>query len=105
MTFPNDQSKPGGATPSYLTAQQSALHVDGPPRIIKTGAGTVVSMNVLAAGAPGAIYDCSTTGAIATGNQVGIIPATQGPVSLQFPCLVGICVAPGAGQVVSVAYT
>lgn len=109
MSFPNDQGKPGGATPSYLTAQNSALHVDSAARVLKASSGTIVSMNVLVAGsAPGAVFDTASAASLTTASTaqlVAVIPNTVGPVSLQFPCLVGIAILPGAGQAVSVAYT
>lgn len=100
----NDQNQPGGATPAYLTAHASVLCVTGAPQVLKATAGTVVTVSVLTPGAAtGAIYDAATTGSTA-GKQVGVIPMTSGVVKLEFPCLVGIVVAPGSGQTVSVSY-
>jgi len=84
---------------------KSALYVNG-AKVIKASAGMVAQINVLVAGAAGAVYDCATTAAAAavTANQIAVIPATVGPVEIRFPALVGIVVVPGAGQVISVSY-
>lgn len=78
--------------------------------VVKAAPGMVVRMNVLTAGtAPGSIFDTATTASTAaatasTANLVAIIPNTVGTTILEFPCLVGIMVYPGAGQQVSISY-
>ena len=71
----------------------------------KLGIGAVVFLAIghflavqVAGSGVGSINDCATTAAIATANQVAVIPETVGPVELDFPCLAGICVALGTGQ-------
>lgn len=100
-----NQGDPANATPVYTVGgTKSALCVTA-ATIVKAAAGAVMNLEVIVAGAPGAVYDCAATAdASATANQVAVIPAAVGPVKLEFPCLVGIVVVPGAGQKVSVSY-
>lgn len=72
--------------------------------LIKGGAGRVVTVNVLVAGAVGAIHDVATTGAVGAGNKVAVIPAVVGTYRFDFPCLAGIVYVPGAAQVASISY-
>jgi hypothetical protein len=72
--------------------------------VIKANPGRLVRICVVVAGAAGATYDCATTGAASASNQVCVIPAAVGPIWLDIPCQTGIVVAPGASQVISVAY-
>ena len=104
--YPNDQRNPGAATPGFLTAPNSALCISGAPQILKAGPGSIIRVNVLVAGsAPGGVYDCATTAAMsATANEVAAIPNFTGQIVLEFPCLVGIGVAPGTGQTISASY-
>jgi hypothetical protein len=74
------------------------------PTVVKAQPGMIGTVDVQVAGAAGSINDAATTAAANTSNQVAVIPATVGPVVLRFPCLTGITVVPGAGQVVSVSY-
>lgn len=74
--------------------------------VVKATPGTVWTVNVTTAGsAPGTVHDVATTGAAAAANLVAEIPNTVGTYTLTFPCLTGIVVTPGTGQVVSVAYS
>lgn len=72
--------------------------------VVKPAQGMLVAFTVTTAGAVGAIYDTSTTGAVAASNLIAVIPATVGVYYVQFPFLTGLVVAPGAAQVVSVSY-
>jgi hypothetical protein len=72
--------------------------------VIKASPGRLVRISVIVAGAAGTANDCTTTGAAAAANEVAVIPAAIGPVLLDWPCLTGIVVAPGAGQTVAVSY-
>lgn len=88
---------------SLGAANSSRLDVTA-ATVVKSTPGYVVTVNVLVAGAVGAIYDSvSTTGNSAL-NQIAAIPAVVGTYAINFPAKVGIVVAPGAAQVVSVAY-
>ena len=87
--------------PLYGTA--TTLYVTG-TQVIKATPGIVCKVNVIVAGAAGGIYDCATTAAIATANEIASVPATAGPLSIEFPCLVGITYKPGSGQVISISY-
>lgn len=71
---------------------------------IKSGPGYVVRANVIVAGAAGAIYDCIGTANATTANEIAVIPATQGPLNLEFPFFVGLTYVPGAAQVTSFSY-
>jgi|SRR6185437_15236539 len=97
------QLDPSGALVTASGGVSSALYVSG-THVIKASPGRVIRVNVLVAGAAGTINDCATTAAVATANEVAVIPATVGPIDLEFPCLTGITVAPGAAQVISVSY-
>lgn len=74
--------------------------------VIKASPGRVYTVSVLVAGAAGAIYDSTSTSGNSAANQIGVIPAAVGPVNLNaFPCANGIVVAPGAAQVLSIAWS
>lgn len=88
---------------AYTAGASTALNVTS-PTIIKTTPGRLVRISVIVAGASGTANDCNTTGAAAASNQVAVIPATIGPVWLDWPCLAGIVAVPGAGQTISVAF-
>lgn len=90
------QTPPTGGT-------KSSLYITG-TTVVKSTPGMVAKAIVLVAGAPGTINDCSTTAAVATANEIAVLPAAVGPIELEFPCLVGIVVVPGAGQVISLSY-
>lgn len=107
ISLSNDPSKPGGATPVYSTCHASVLCTTQ-NTLAKAGAGTVGVVNVLVAGSTtGAVYDAATAATAslsATANLVALIPPAVGPIVLNFPCLTGIVVQPGAGQTLSVSY-
>lgn len=73
--------------------------------VVKATPGRIAKLVVTTAGAAGTVNDCITTGAAAAGNLIATIPATIGIYDLDWPCLVGITITPGAAQVVSVSYT
>jgi hypothetical protein len=79
----------------------SKLNITG-STVVKPAQGILVTFNVTTAGAVGAIYDSSTTGAAAT--LIAVIPAVVGTYNMQFPFLTGLLVVPGSAQVVSVSY-
>jgi hypothetical protein len=104
----NSPNNPNNATPSYLCPAgggnvETALAIKT-QTIVKASPGAVLNVSVLIAGTQGAIYDTASTAALVTANEIAIIPAAVGMYTLNFPCLVGITVAPGAVQVVSVSY-
>lgn len=72
--------------------------------VVKATAGRICTVVVNVAGAAGTLNDCATTGAAAAANLIFAIPATVGVYKVDFPCLAGIVVAPGAAQVVSVSF-
>lgn len=75
-------------------------------KAVKATPGTLVRISVVVAGsAAGSANDCATTGAAAAANEICSIPTTVGVIELQWPCAVGIVIAPGTGQTVSVSYS
>jgi hypothetical protein len=72
--------------------------------VIKASPGRLARINVIVAGAAGTVNDCTTTGAVASSNEIAVIPATVGPILLDWPCAAGIVVAPGSGQTIAVSY-
>jgi len=73
--------------------------------VVKATPGTAVIVNVLVVGTgTGTINDCATTGAVATANEVFVIPEAVGSYPVHFPCAVGIVVTPGTGQTLAVSY-
>lgn len=91
------------AQPAYIGGRTSKLNITA-ATVVKVGTGRLATVTVLVAGAVGTVNDTTTTGAVAVGNQIAVIPAAIGVYTLNFPILNGIVVAPGAAQVVSVAY-
>ena len=73
--------------------------------VVKATPGRIAKVAVIVAGAAGTVNDCATTGTAVAGNVIFEIPAVVGVYPLDWPCLVGIVVVPGAAQVVSVSYT
>ena len=96
----------GSLVISGQSGTNNALYLNGTtPLIVKTSPGMLCTMNVLVAGSGiGGIYDCTATAAAVTAAQVAAIPETAGPVDLNFPCLTGIVVKLGTGQVISLSY-
>jgi hypothetical protein len=100
-------------TQAALTAQGAALTALGSSSanniaaatVVKAGRGRIARVSVTTGGAAGAIHDAATTGAVAAGNLIAVIPDVVGVYEIDFPCLNGIVVSPGAAQVVSVSYT
>jgi len=75
------------------------------PTVVKTVAGRVARVNVLVAGsANGTINDAATTGAVATSNEIAVIPDVIGSYSYDFPCANGIVVTPGTGQTLAISF-
>jgi len=72
--------------------------------VIKATPGRLVRISVIVAGSVGTANDCTTTGGAAAANEIAVIPAAVGPVLLDWPCLAGIVVVPGAGQTIAVSF-
>lgn len=87
----------GQATASSLNVSATTLVKAGPCRLAR--------VSVITAGAAGAVHDCATTGGIAAGTKIGVIPATVGIYYFDWPCSLGLVYELGAGQVVSISYT
>lgn len=74
--------------------------------VVKATPGTVYDVVVNTAGSTaGTVSDVATTGGVAAANLIYNIPNTVGVYRLEFPCLVGIVVTPGTGQVLSVSFS
>lgn len=59
---------------------------------------------------PGSIFDTASTAlqagqtGMATANLVAYIPTVPGIYEFDFPCLIGLVIQPGPGQVASISY-
>jgi len=73
--------------------------------VVKNSPGILNTVVVTTAGTAGAVYDHATTSGVSAANLIAVIPATVGPLVLNWPCQVGIVYVPGSGQVASIAYT
>lgn len=72
--------------------------------LVQLGSGRVATVSVTVAGsAVGKIYD--TNSAASTTNPVYVIPNTVGVVFVNMPVGIGLVVAPGTGQSVTVSYS
>jgi len=89
--------RPGGS--------QSVLNITA-ATVVKANPGTLFTVSVTTPGtAAGSVHDCATTGAATAANLVFGIPfAAAGVYTLTWPCLTGITITPGAGQVLSVSF-
>jgi hypothetical protein len=89
--------------------QNSTLNVAASTVIATTPATgpkrTLFTIVVTTAGAAGAVYDTTTVGAIGAANLIAVVPATVGPVTLNWPCSAGIVYVPGAAQVANFSWT
>lgn len=72
--------------------------------VVKQGACRCARIHVIVAGAVGAAYDAATTGTEAAGTEFFVIPAAVGIYEVDWPCFTGLAIAPGAAQVVAVAF-
>ena len=105
FTQPAQANSEGNTVVSGLSATKSSLFILAPGKVVKIGAGAICVATVFAAGSGvGGIYDCTSTAAAVTANQIAQIPETVGPIQLNFPVLTGLTVIPGTGQEVSVSY-
>lgn len=86
------------------TGNSSLLNVTSTV-LVKSGPGILVTINIVTAGAAGGVYDIDSTGALSAANKIATIPAAVGQMQLFWPFDVGLVLAPGAGQVLSVSYT
>lgn len=85
--------------------QKSVLNVSA-ITVIKSTAGKLAKVSVITAGAAGAVYDNNSTSTGNTAaNQIGVIPATVGVYTFDWPTVNGITYVPGTSQVVSISYS
>jgi hypothetical protein len=80
----------------------SAVYAVSAATVLKTGPAWAVSISVISAGTAGALYDAAATGTATTGKQIGVIPATVGVYTFNWPCNTGLVVVPGGSQVLAV---
>lgn len=72
--------------------------------LVQLGQGRVAMVSVTVAGsATGRIYD--TNSASSTSNPIYVIPNTVGVVFVNMPVGIGLVVAPGTGQAVTISYS
>lgn len=94
-----------GAAQTYLNVQgaQNSGNLTT-ATLVQSGAGRVATVSVTVAGsAVGKIYDANS--ATSTTNPVYVIPNTVGVVFVNMPVGIGLVVAPGTGQSVTVSYS
>ena len=92
-----------GALVDGGTGTTTALAVSGVAAVIKTGVGSLVTINVISASGVGAVYDTALAASAATANQIGVIPATAGTYTYNFPFTNGLVINPSS-SVISVNY-
>lgn len=92
-----------GALVDGGTGTTTALAVSGVASVIKTGVGSLVTINVISASGVGAVYDTALAASAATANQIGVIPATAGTYTYNFPFTNGLVINPSS-SVISVNY-
>lgn len=86
------------------TGNATALDITA-ATVIKAASGAVLTVAVVTGGSTaGAVYDGLATTGNTVANQIGTLPNTVGSYAINFPCINGIVVIPGTGQVVAVAY-
>lgn len=74
--------------------------------VIKATPGTLFRVNVVTAGAVGAVYDNNSTSTGNTAaNLIAEIPAVVGTYKFVWPAFVGITYVPGAAQVAAFSYS
>lgn len=110
---------PGGALAPQQLDSQGAERVSTVPKltalnitaaaVVKAAPGRISKVSVIAGGtAAGGVYDCLTTAAAATSNQIATIPvlttAQVSMLAIDFTALTGITVLPGTGQTLAVSY-
>jgi N-acetylglucosamine kinase-like BadF-type ATPase len=82
----------------------SALNITA-ATVVKATPGRAVMISVIVAGSgAGAVYDHATTSGVGAANEIFIVPDTAGAYLIDWPCLVGIVVAPGTGQTLAISY-
>jgi len=107
-TLVTNQADLGGALRTTTTPKLTALGVAA-ASIIKGSPGRVQRINVVVPGSTaGGVYDCLTTQAAATSNQIASIPplstAQIGALTVDANAATGIVVIPGTGQTLAVIY-
>jgi|APCry1669188910_1035180.scaffolds.fasta_scaffold00198_5 hypothetical protein len=90
---------------AYLSVQGSRIAPSlAAATLVKLGAGRIAVISITVAGsANGHVYDTNT--AAGTGNPIFTIPNTIGVIFVNLPVSVGLVVAPGTGQTVTVSYS
>lgn len=74
--------------------------------LVLAGSGRIARVSVLVAGSSaGTINDAATTGAVASTNEIAVIPNAVGVYEIDFRFYNGLVITPGTGQTVSISYT
>jgi hypothetical protein len=82
----------------------SALNITA-ATVVKATPGRAVMVSVIVAGSgAGAVYDHATTSGVGAASEIFIVPDTAGAYLIDWPCAVGIVVAPGSGQTLAISY-
>lgn len=88
-----------GLLPHFTTGRLAAN------ALVQSGFVRVLGISVLAAGAVGALFDAATLAAAAAGtNDIYVVPAAVGFISLNMVFANGLVYKPGAGQVATIFY-
>ena len=90
---------------ALLTGQGASSTLDlTAATVVQVGAGRVGRVSVLVAGAAGALYDGASTSGNTAANEIAVIPATVGNITIDFPFTTGLVYIPGASQIASITY-
>lgn len=73
--------------------------------LVQTGFVRVIGISVVAAGAVGALYDAATIALASADEQVFVVPATVGYISLNMVFADGLVYKPGLAQLATIFYT
>lgn len=89
---------------AFFDTEHTVLNISA-ATVIKSGSGHIFLVSVITAGSTaGGVYDNDKTDGHGVADQVYCIPNVLGMYHVDFPCHKGIVIAPGAGQVVAVAF-
>jgi hypothetical protein len=94
-----------GVAQTYLNVQ-GTLNSSGitAAKLVKSGTGRISSVSVIVAGsANGFVYDSNSLSI--TSAPLYVIPQTVGVYFVNMPASLGIVVAPGTGQTITVSYS
>lgn len=73
-------------------------------KVIQTGFVRVTGIDVVVAGAAGALHDVAATADVAASNKIHVVPATLGYAAVNLVFLRGLVYVPGAAQEAAIMY-